>query len=183
LLVCVLSIPGLLNQIPYAALAAVLLSVGYKLTKPALFFKEYEKGWAHIVPFVITIVAILLTDLLWGIGIGLLVGGIFVIYSNYKSAILYISDGDHHLIRFKKDMSFMHKKELREILASIPDNVDLLLDVSRTSMIDLDNVEIINDFIETAKYRDIRVRVRRLEGQATTIVNGYDERYGGDQAN
>lgn len=163
LLVCVLAIPGLLNKIPYAALAAVLLSVGYKLTKPALFFKEYEKGWAHIIPFVVTILAILLTDLLIGIGIGLLVGAAFVIFSNYQSAIVHIEEGDSHLIRFKKDMSFIHKKELREILASIPDNTNVVLDLGKTRMIDLDNIEIINDFLENAKFRGITTYIKNLE--------------------
>ena len=170
LALCAIAIPALLNKIPLAALAAVLLSVGYKLTKPEIFIKKYQMGWAHLVPFVTTIVAILLTDLLIGIGIGLFVGGAFVIFNNYHSAILHVADGKNHLIRFKKDMSFMHKYELKRTLEKVPSDSDLVIDISKTGFIDLDNVELINEFIQTASYRDIRVKVRRLEGQISQIV-------------
>ncbi len=170
LAVCVAAIPGLLNQIPLAALAAVLISVGYKLTKPQIFLDKYEKGWVHFVPFVVTILAILFTDLLVGIGIGLFVAGGFIIYNNYHSAVSHMIDGDKHLVRFKKDMSFLHKYELKRILEKIPEGSDVLIDVSRTGYIDHDNAEIINDYIETAKFKDIKVTVRRLEGQATQII-------------
>jgi carbonic anhydrase len=118
----------------------------------------------------VTIAAILFTDLLVGIGIGLLVAGGFIIFNNYHSAILHVRDGNQHLIRFKKDMSFLHKYELKRILEKIPENSELLIDVSRTSFIDYDNAEIINDYIETAKFKDIKVTVRRLEGQAAEIM-------------
>lgn len=169
LAVCVVAIPGLLNKIPLAALAAVLISVGYKLTKPQIFLDKYEKGWVHFVPFVVTIAAILFTDLLVGIGIGLFVAGGFIIFNNYHSAILHVRDGNKHLIRFKKDMSFLHKLELKRILEKIPEGSELLIDVSRTGYIDYDNAEIINDYIQTAKFKDIKVSIRRLEGQATQI--------------
>jgi carbonic anhydrase len=170
LAVCVIAIPGVLNKIPLAALAAVLISVGYKLTKPQIFLDKYEKGWVHFVPFVVTIAAILFTDLLVGIGIGLLVAGGFIIFNNYHSAILHVRDRNQHLIRFKKDMSFLHKYELKRILEKIPENSELLIDLSRISFIDYDNAEIINDYIETAKFKEIKVTVRRLEGQAAQIM-------------
>lgn len=170
LVVSVVAIPGLLNKIPLAALAAVLISVGYKLTKPQVFIDKYEKGWAHIVPFVVTIVAILLSDLLIGIGVGLFVAGAFIIFNNFHSAILYVAEGNRHLIRFKKDMSFMHKYELKRTLEKIPEASDLVIDVSRSNFIDYDNAEIINEYIETAHFKNINVTVRRLEGQAGQII-------------
>jgi len=170
LIVSVIVIPALLNKIPLAALAAVLISVGYKLTKPQIFIDKYEKGWAHLVPFVVTIVAILLTDLLVGIGVGLFVAGGFIFYSNFHSAILHVHEDDKHLIRFKKDMSFIHKFELKRIFEKIPDGSDVVIDVSRTGFIDYDNAEIINEYIESAHYKDIKVSVRRLEGQAAQII-------------
>ena len=170
LAVCVVAIPQILNKIPLAALAAVLLSVGYKLTKPEIFKKKYEKGWSHLIPFVTTIAAILFTDLLIGIGIGLIVGGAFVIFNNYRSAILHIADGNHHLVRFQKDMSFMHKYELKRTLEKVPEGANLIIDISRTSFIDLDNAEILNEYIQAAHYKDIRVQVNRLEGQANQII-------------
>lgn len=174
LAVCVIAIPGLLNKIPLAALAAVLISVGYKLTKPQIYIDKYEKGLAHLVPFLVTVIAILLSDLLIGIGIGVLVAGMFIVYNNYHSAILHVTDGNKHLIRFKKDMSFMHKFELKQTLEKIPEGSDLLIDVSKASFIDYDNVEIINEFIETAHFKDINVKVRRLEGQATQIIKTHE---------
>ena len=86
-------IPVALNQIPLAALAAVLISVGYKLTKPALFIERYRKGWTQFVPFVVTVLAILFTDLLVGIVIGLIVGFIFVVARNFRRAITFACDG------------------------------------------------------------------------------------------
>jgi MFS superfamily sulfate permease-like transporter len=174
LAVCVIAIPGLLNKIPLAALAAVLISVGYKLTKPQIYIDKYEKGLAHLVPFLVTVIAILLSDLLIGIGIGVLVAGMFIVYNNYHSAILHVTDGNKHLIRFKKDMSFMHKFELKQTLEKIPEGSDLLIDVSKASFIDYDNSEIINEFIETAHFKDIKVKVRRLEGQATQIIKTHE---------
>ena len=170
LAVCAIAIPFLLNKIPLAALAAILIALGYKLTKPQIFLDKYEKGWVHFVPFVVTIAAILFTDLLAGIGIGLFVAGAFIIFNNYHSAILYIVDGTQHLIRFKKDMSFLHKFELKRILEKIPAGSTVLIDVSSTSFIDYDNAELINEYIQTAHFKDIKVTVRRLEGQAAQII-------------
>lgn len=174
LAVCVIAIPGLLNKIPLAALAAVLISVGYKLTKPQIYIDKYEKGLAHLVPFLVTVIAILLSDLLIGIGVGVLVAGMFIIYNNFHSAILHVSDGNKHLIRFKKDMSFVHKFELKSTLEKIPEGSDLLIDVSKASFIDYDNAEIINEFIETAHFKEINVKVRRLEGQASQIIQTHE---------
>lgn len=171
LLVCVLAIPALLNKIPLSALAAILIVLGYKLTKPQIFIKMFKKGWSHFLPFVITILAILLTDLLIGIGIGLAVGVFFIMRNNFKSAILYVADGSKHLIRFKKDLFFIHKLELRAVLDKIPPDSEVLMDFSRANFIDLDNVETINDYIETAPLKNIVVIVKRLEGQVTAIVD------------
>lgn len=170
LFICVATIPFLLNKIPLSALAAVLIAVGYKLTKPSIFIKKYKKGWAHLIPFVLTIVAILLTDLLIGIGIGLVFSALFIIRANYHSAILHVSEGNKHLLRFKKDLSFLHKYELKRFLNEIPEDAELIIDVSRTSFIDLDNSEIINDFIEASALRGVKVTVRRLMGQAEDII-------------
>jgi carbonic anhydrase len=166
LFTCAAFIPHLLNYIPLSALAAILISVGFKLTKPKIFLEEYKKGWTHLIPFVVTILAILLTDLLIGIGIGLVVGTFFVMRENYKSALTVISDEkNNYLIRFKKDLSFIHKYELRRVFAALPDGVHVLLDLTRISFVDFDNVEIINDFIEAAKFRGMEVTVKMTEGQ------------------
>lgn len=164
LLICVVSIPALLNLVPLSALAAVLISVGYKLTKPEIFLRKYEKGWAHLIPFVVTIIAILLSDLLVGITIGLVVSALFIIWRNFRAAVFHMQDENNFLIRFKKDLSFVHKYELKRLLSTIPDNTNVLIDLSQTNFIDLDNAEIINDFLDNATYRDIRVTLKTVPG-------------------
>ncbi len=162
LLVCVVAIPAVLNLIPLSALAAVLISIGYKLAKPEIFVRKYRKGLAHFIPFVVTILAILFTDLLVGVCIGLMVGAFFVVRQNYHSAISMYQDGNNYLLRFKKDLSFIHKFELKGYLSQIPEESNVLIDLSMVSFVDLDNAEILNDFIATAKDKGIQVNLKRL---------------------
>ena len=167
LLLSVALIPVALNQIPLAALAAVLISVGYKLTKPALFIERYRKGWTQFVPFVVTVLAILFTDLLVGIVIGLIVGFIFVVARNFRRAITFACDGQDCLVRARRNLYFIHKYELQRELGRVPDGANVLIDLSSTNYVDLDNVDIINAFIKGAEYRDIDVIVRGDIGQKT----------------
>lgn len=175
LLLSVAIIPRVLNLIPLSALAAVLIAVGYKLTKPEIFIRKWKKGYAHFVPFVVTILAILLTDLLKGVFIGLLMGSAFILFSNFRSAITYVVDGRQHLIRFKKNLSFIHKLELRKLLRTIPDETVVLIDLSRIDFVDYDNAEILNDFIDNASLRGVKVIVKRNESHATDIVKEQSE--------
>ncbi len=160
LLVSLLAIPALLNKIPLSALAAILLSVGYKLTKLQIFRQKYEMGMSYFIPFVVTIIGIVLTDLLMGIAIGLAVGVVFILKQNFQSSLLYIQDNDHYMVRLKKDFFFLHKYELKRTLNRIPSDCKLLLDVSRATFIDRDNIEIINDFITNAAYRNISITLK-----------------------
>jgi carbonic anhydrase len=160
LLLSVALIPFVLNMIPLAALAAVLIATGYKLTKPQLFVKRYAQGWTQFVPFVATIAAILFTDLLKGIAIGLAIGFVFVIARNFRPAISFTCDGLDCLVRARRNLYFIHKVELQRELAKVPDGANLLIDLSATNYVDLDNIDIINEFIKGAEYRDIAVQVR-----------------------
>ncbi len=161
LFACIVAIPGLLNRIPLSALAAILIAVGYKLTKPSIFLKKYEKGWSQFIPFVVTIAAILFTDLLVGIMIGVSIGIVFVLIQNYTSSIHFVVDQNNYLVRSRKDLFFMHKYELKRKLSSIPKGASVMIDLRRIAFIDLDNVEIINDFIESSQHRDIRVAIKK----------------------
>lgn len=173
LLLCVLTIPAWLNRIPLAALAAILISVGYKLTKPSIYMKKYEKGASQFIPFLVTIIAILCTDLLVGIAIGVVVGIVFVLLQNYHSAILYVVDNNNYLVRSKKDLFFLHKYELKRTLSRIPNGASVLVDLARINFMDLDNVEIINDFIAGSEHRNITVRVKKNpDCKATTLIEG-----------
>ncbi|PZP53450.1 MAG: hypothetical protein DI586_11030 [Micavibrio aeruginosavorus] len=160
LLLLVISIPAYLNLIPLSALAAVLIAVGYKLAKPGIFIEKYQKGISYFVPFVITIGTILLTDLLVGIAVGIVVGLMFIVWENSRSTITTVEDDNNYLVRCKKDLFFMNKYSLKKTLADLPDDCSVLLDLSRATFIDLDNIEIINDFLESAQFRNIRVRIK-----------------------
>lgn len=160
LLLSFLTIPMILNLIPLSALAAVLIATGYKLTKPMLFFKRFEEGWSQFVPFCVTVLAILLTDLLMGIFIGLAVGFAFVIARNFRPSISFVHDGQDCLVRARRNLYFIHKVELQSALDRVPDDVNVLIDLSSTEYVDLDNIDIINDFIRSAEFRNIRVSVR-----------------------
>lgn len=160
LILSVALIPALLNLIPLSALAAVLIATGYKLAKPTVFKYEYMRGWAHIVPFVVTIVAILFTDLLIGVLIGILVASVFITLSNYHSAVTVVHNDDNsYLIRVRKDLSFIHKLELKRTFENIPNNSRVWLNINKIDFVDLDNAEIINDFITSAQFRDIDLRI------------------------
>ncbi len=161
LLLCVVTIPHVLNLIPLSCLAAVLILVGYKLTRPALIRQMYAKGWNQFIPFVTTVVAILFTDLLTGIFIGMLVGFYYVIKSNMHKAIVMVNDEKNYLIRFHKDVSFMQKRSMLELLDAIPDGAYLVIDGSTGVFIDDDINEIIVDFLKRAPSREITVELMK----------------------
>lgn len=160
LLGCVAFIPVILNLIPKAALAAILIYTGYKLAKPALFKEHYKKGWDQFLPFVITIAAILLTDLLIGVVIGIGVGIIFVVHSNFKSSVLIVHDKNKYLFRLRKDVSFLNKPIIKNKLEEVPENASVLIDASRADFIDKDIVEVIEDFLDHAPLKNIFVEIK-----------------------
>jgi MFS superfamily sulfate permease-like transporter len=160
LLLCVMLIPGILNKIPLSALAAVLIFTGYKLAKVALFKEFFRKGWDQFIPFVVTIAAILLTDLLVGIMIGIAVALFFLIRSNFRSAVVIVNDNDKYLIRFRKDVSFLNKPIVKRKLESIPSKAYVLIDTTRADFIDKDVLEEINNFLHHAHLKKIRVELK-----------------------
>ncbi|MDB5250898.1 MAG: rane protein, partial [Flaviaesturariibacter sp.] len=160
LLLCVAFLPLLLNRIPNAALAAVLIYTGYKLARPSLFRLHYKKGWDQFLPFIITIAAILLTDLLKGVVIGIGVGLFFVLRSNFRTAVMIVHDANKYLFRLRKDVSFMNKPIIKNKLEEVPANASVLIDTSRADFIDQDVVETIEDFMKHAHLKNIRVELK-----------------------
>jgi MFS superfamily sulfate permease-like transporter len=134
--------------------------VGYKLTKPSIFKDLYKKGWDQIIPFVITIAAILFTDLLIGILIGIVAGLFFVLRTNFKNGITFVSEGNYYLVRLRKDVSFLNKPKLKQSLESIPDDSKVIIDLSKSDFVDNDIKELIQDFRTQAEYRGISVEVK-----------------------
>lgn len=149
-----------LNMIPLACLAAILLQTGYKLAKPSMIKEFFHKGWNQFLPFVITVVAILATDLLEGIVIGMGVGLFFVLKGNFHAAITLTQHGNHYLLRLHKDVSFLNKALLRKQLMSIPESSVILIDGSKALFIDQDIMETIADFVMAAESNNIDVEIQ-----------------------
>jgi MFS superfamily sulfate permease-like transporter len=159
LLLSVAFIPALLNLIPNSALAAVLIFTGYKLAKPSLFKLYYLKGWDQFMPFVITIVAILFTDLLVGVFIGIGVGLFFVIRSNFRTSVFVVKDDNKYLFRLRKDVSFLNKPIIKNKLEQVAENATVIIDISRADFLDKDVVEVIDDFKKHAPLKNIKVLI------------------------
>ena len=157
----VLLIPTLINKIPLASLAAILVFTGYKLAKIPLFLEFYKKGLDQFIPFVATIIAILMTDLLIGILIGISVGLFFLLRSNFKSAIMVVNDQNNYLIRLRKDVSFLNKPIIKKKLESVPENAFVIIDATRADFIDKDIIEEINNFMIHAHLKNIRVEMKK----------------------
>lgn len=172
LLISVVAIPRLLNLIPLACLAAILLLVGYKLTKIGLYQKMYRAGFDQFLPFIITVVAIVFTDLLTGITIGLVVGFFFVIRTNHHSSITLVSQDNYYMVRFNKDVSFINKNELKEKLMQIPANAIVIVDGTRATYIDSDIYDVIVDFEQNAKYRNIEVELKHFYSKSQNYRRG-----------
>lgn len=152
-----------MNLIPLSCLAAILIVTGLKLSRPAIFQELYQQGWDQFLPFIITIFAMLTLDSLRGVAIGLAVGLIYVLKNNYHQAFTITKDGNNYLLRLKKDVSFIHKAPLRQILNTIPENSSLLIDGSRASFIDRDIIETINDFVKAGSDYNINVELKDVE--------------------
>ena len=161
LLLAILVMPALLNRIPLAALATILILVGYKLTKPELYINMYRRGGDQFIPFMVTIIAILLTDLLKGICIGMVVGFFFVFKRNHYQSVVMVNENQDYLIRFMKDNSFLQKDHVVKILQDIPDGSNVIIDGSKDVFIDSDIIDLLEDFIESSKQRKIKVELKK----------------------
>ena len=163
LLVSVIAIPNLLNMIPLAALAAILIYTGYKLSKYSLFTEFYKKGANQFIPFLITIIAILLTDLLIGILIGIGIALMFMVWSNFRSSVMVVNDQSNYLFRFRKDVSFLNKPIIKRKLEEVPADSFVVIDTSRADFIDRDIIDVINEFKQHASLKNITVEIKKNE--------------------
>lgn len=176
LLASVLLIPTLLNKIPLSVLAAILLVVGYKLAKPSLFKKMYSLGWKQAIPFTITVIGIVFTDLLIGIVLGLAVGIVVILINSYQNShflhMEYKSDGRPKIkMTLAEEVTFFNKGAIIKELNNLPENVYLELDVRKTRFLDNDVVEILEDFSSTAKSRNIDIKVISTKGEVENPEN------------
>ena len=175
LLLAVLLIPFVLNRIPYASLAAILLSTGYNLTKPKLFRNMWSLGWKQFLPFVFTILVILCTDLLIGVSIGLLISVYFIIQNNFKTEYKITKtkhlDIETHYIKLNSNVTFLNKVQLRKSLDEVPEYSVLTIDGSNCNFIDYDILEIISEYHSKAHERHIELHLIAIETVNVTAVH------------
>ena len=162
LLLAVYFIPRFLNLIPLATLAAILLMVGYKLSRFSLYRGMFRLGQEQFIPFMATVVGILLTDLLKGIAIGMGVAIFYILKKNYKHSYHYKKEKDHHretiTLRLSEEVTFLNKASIQATLDEVPHNARVVIDGSHSVHIDHDVLEIIHDFkAHTAPQRNIQV--------------------------
>jgi MFS superfamily sulfate permease-like transporter len=165
LLISVIGFASILNKIPLACLAAILLMVGYKLTKIALFKSMYKLGWEQFLPFIVTVLAIQFSDLLKGVAAGMAVAAYFILRNNYKSAFsIHIEKNNRikkkTIIQLAEDVSFLNKGSIAIILSELPTNSHAVIDASKSKHIDIDVLEIIQHFKNnTAELKNITVEL------------------------
>ncbi|MGX9985146.1 SulP family inorganic anion transporter [Soonwooa purpurea] len=164
LLICVLSIPFLLNMIPLATLAAVLILIGFKLASPKNIMHFWHKGRYQFIPFIATIIAIVSTDLLKGVGIGLAISIIYVLQGNMKRAYYLsrenLNDADEINIKLAEEVSFLNKAAIKKTLKNVKPKSKVVIDARSTSYITTDVLEMIQDFANVrADEEDIEVQL------------------------
>jgi len=172
LLTSLIIIPTLLNKIPLSVLAAVLFIVGYKLARPQLFATIYKQGWKQFVPFIITVLGIIFTDLLVGIGMGLAVGIVIILIKNYQNShFLHIekeNDGIEKIkMTFAEEVTFINKGAILKELEQIAPNTKLEINVKNTRFLDYDIIEILEDFLLKANNRNIEISLISERGNVT----------------
>ncbi|WP_423148838.1 SulP family inorganic anion transporter [Rubrolithibacter danxiaensis] len=166
LLLSVLLIPALINKIPLSCLAAILLLTGYKLAKLSLFQKMWKHGKEQFIPFIVTVTAVVFTDLLTGVAIGMAVGVFFILRTNLRNPYFYEmeANGDKKvmIIRLAEEVSFLNKAAIQHTLNQLPSQSEVIIDGSRARFIDMDVLEIIKDFRCNAKTKEIKVSLKNI---------------------
>ena len=162
-------IPNVLNLIPLSSLAAILLVVGYKLAKPANFKAIYGQGISQFLPFIITILGIVFTDLLIGITLGLVTGIMYILWNNYRTPYHFEPEkykaGDPIEIELSEDVSFLNKAGIMNTLNHLPENSNVIIDATRAKTIHTDILEIFDDFKLSAERKNIDFSVKGLSQQ------------------
>jgi MFS superfamily sulfate permease-like transporter len=178
LLFAAMMIPGILNMIPLATLAAILFVVGYKLAKPVLFRQMYRLGWVQFIPFMVTILGIVFTDLLVGIAMGMGVAIFYILRQNFRNPYFVPENIEQHpediiTIKLSEDVSFLNRASIMKTLNEIPPKTQVIIDASNTTSIDHDVYEIIRDFESTAEHNQISIKMiglkRSEKGRATFV--------------
>lgn len=169
LLLSLVFIPTLINMIPLACLAAILLVTGYKLTRISLFKHMYHKGWSQFAPFVLTVIAVVFTDLLKGVAVGMLVSIFYLLRTNMRNPYFYRiqEEGNKKNIRIKlaEEVSFLNKAAIQVLLTGIPKETNVIIDGSNSRYIDPDVLETIFNYKHNAYTKGIVVTLEHIKSQ------------------
>ena len=167
LLLAVLLIPFLINKIPLSCLAAILLMVGYKLAKLSLFKQMWKDGLDQFIPFIVTVLAVVFTDLLIGVGVGLAVAIVFLLRNNYRNPYFYTLDKsegkDIIKIKLAQEVSFLNKGAIQFVLTHMPANKTVIIDGSSSLFIDKDVLDTIHDYEQNAHTKNIKVELINIK--------------------
>ena len=165
LLICAISIPGVLNMVPLASLACILIMVGYKLAKPAIFKSVYKLGWSQFIPFMATVLGVVFTDLLRGIAIGMVFAIFYILRNNYRNPF-YVIENKHvsgkelaYNVMLAEEVSFLNKASFLQMLNQVPENAKVVIDGSKSKVIDYDIIDIIDNFREHASTKNISLEI------------------------
>lgn len=172
ILLCTIFIPGLLNMIPLGALAAVLLMTGYKLAKISIFKQMFQNGKFQFIPFIVAVVAIVFTDLLTGVALGLAASIFSILYGNMKNSY-YFHKEDHQegeiiRIHLSEEVSFLNKASIKLTLDHLPEGSTVIIDATETHYIDFDVLELIREF------KTLKAEQKNISCQLV----GFKEKYG-----
>lgn len=172
LLLAVVTIPAILNKIPLACLAAVLLMIGYKLASPTVFKHMWKSGKYQFIPFIITVVAVVFTDLLEGVAIGLVVSIFFILRANLKLAYFFKKEEYHEgeviTMKLAQEVSFLNKAAIKQTLNHLPKGSKVVIDATDTFYIDHDVVQLVKDFLNIgSKDKNIQVSLVGFKDEYT----------------
>lgn len=163
LLLLVFFAASVLNMIPFCVLAVILIRTGYNLAKPRMIRSVYKLGREQFLPFLVTVVAILFTDLLIGVGIGVAFSAYFIFKNTYRAGFTLEKKKEghivHHFFQLAINVSFINKKKLKDVLEKIPDYSVVHIDGSRSVYIDYDVIEVINEFKTKAHHKHIELHL------------------------
>lgn len=171
LLLSLLFIPFVINLIPLACLAAVLIVTGYKLARITLFKHMYQKGWDQFIPFVVTVIAVIFTDLLKGVALGMVVSIFYLLRTNMRNSFFYkITEDDKKKnirIKLAEEVSFLNKAAIQVLLTKIPRETNVIIDGTNARYIDPDVLEIINNYKHNAYTKGIIVQLEHIRKSYT----------------
>ncbi|MFA6262015.1 MAG: SulP family inorganic anion transporter [Bacteroidia bacterium] len=175
LVMAVMLVPFVLNKIPFASLSVILFFTGYNLSKPKLFINMWQLGLKQFLPFMITIVVILLTDLLIGVSIGLLISVYFIVQNNFKAEYKISKTTyqgiESYVLALNSNVTFLNKVKLRKVLDEVPEYSKLIIDGEGCNFIDYDILEIISEYDAKAREKHIDLHLKGIERVNVTAIH------------